>query len=474
MRARRPTALVFLLVGLAGCDAGSGGKAPAPARKAAAPKATPVPAASLAGDASARCEETARVPVKPDAYVPAVLVLVKRDYEETGWRAYRLPHAEAASASEVKALVCVVESRTQVARYTSGAPAYRRDWSLKVRTWPDGGVVDAGRLEGGPPPFLTSGKEPGYGGEPAAEAVAWLVRKDPERPFLSHPQGIAAVAFSPDGQTLAAGQRYQREFDMENGGVTLWDVTRRAGRRSFRDSKFAGDGVDGLAFSGDGRAVITSGGRVVVWNAASGARERSFADDTDSEACVAASPDGRLLAACSGSSVRLWEMASRRELPRVDAPASTRALAFSPDGKLLAVGTSGPLLVWDVAAGKQAFAAAQGGALAVAFSPDGRFLATASHDGVAQVWYAAGGTLARALRGHVGAVRSVAFSPDGQTVATGGEDGAVRLWAAATGDPLATLSGHAGPVSSVAFHPAGALLASGGHDRIVRLWSLPR
>ena len=62
------------------------------------------------------------------------------------------------------------------------------------------------------------------------------------------------------------------------------------------------------------------------------------------------------------------------------------------------------------------------------FSRDGERVVTASADGTARIWEAAGGGDPIVLSGHESMVRSAAFSPDGERVVTALEDGTARIW----------------------------------------------
>ena len=66
-----------------------------------------------------------------------------------------------------------------------------------------------------------------------------------------------------------------------------------------------------------------------------------------------------------------------------------------------------------------------------AFSPDGQQVLSGDSEGLAVVWEAATGQVARRLTGK-GAVLAAEFSADGQSVLVGREDGAVHLTALST------------------------------------------
>ncbi len=110
---------------------------------------------------------------------------------------------------------------------------------------------------------------------------------------------VNALAFSPDGFTLAAGH-----YD---GQVTLWDVRNGQVLVSWRSKEV----IQSLAFSPDGR-LLASGGSyqnnlVRLWSAGSGALLRSLENHTHGVTRLVFAPDGRFLVSASYDGlITLW------------------------------------------------------------------------------------------------------------------------------------------------------------------------
>jgi eukaryotic-like serine/threonine-protein kinase len=282
-----------------------------------------------------------------------------------------------------------------------------------------------------------------------------------------------ALAFSPDGRTLATGDKKRvRIWDADTGE----QVREIAGPRGF---------VTSLALSPDGHSLATvdnkDSKRVRLWDVRTGTHIRELAGHKGwltVVGSVAFSPDGRLLASnANDKTVRIWDPQTgveRRQL-RIGKQSGI-PLAFSPDGrKLAANGTPMEVHVWDARTGQRlhTLSGHAGGVGPVAFSPDGRLLATSSGNHTVQIWDAHTGERLRGLTGHTGAfiVVRVAFSPDGRVLASAG-DKTVRIWDPETGEQLHELVVHAPRVLSLAFAPDGRTLAAGDTEGLVHLWDV--
>jgi len=285
--------------------------------------------------------------------------------------------------------------------------------------------------------------------------------------LTGHTSAVSAVAFSPDGKTLASAS--------DDRTVGLWSVAthKSLGRLSGHTNT-----VRAVAFSPDGKTLASASDddTVRLWSVATRKSLGRLSGHTEGVEGVAFSPDGTTLAGGSSDrTVRLWSVATHKSLRRLSGHTGPiSAVAFSPDGKTLASASSDETVrLWNVANHKSLgrLSGHTGPISAVAFSPDGKTLASASYDRTVRLWSVATHRSLGRLSGHTGPISAVAFSPDGKTLAGARYDRTVGLWSVATRKSLGRLSGHTSAVSAVAFSPDGKTLASASYDRTVRLWN---
>jgi RNA polymerase sigma factor (sigma-70 family) len=237
----------------------------------------------------------------------------------------------------------------------------------------------------------------------------------------------SGCAFSPDGQLMAT-----RGYDAGDkvNFAQLWEVATGKELRRFAISHDIQQSISALAFSPDGKTIASAAHRdprLRLWQTATGKELTTFPKIGADIVSIAFAPDGKTVAAAADN-IYLYDPATGKE--RFQLERRARGLAFSRDGSVLTGAVSGAIYRWDVAEGWQLTpAAAQDSAVEqIVVVGDGRSLFTIDHDGNLLVWDIAGGKPPRRIAGEID--RGVAASPDGRFLAWASKNagGGNRLW----------------------------------------------
>jgi hypothetical protein len=288
-----------------------------------------------------------------------------------------------------------------------------------------------------------------------------------------HAAGVRGLAYSADGKLLVTGG-----YD---NTVRVWHV---AARRLLKTLRGHASHVQACAFVPKGGWVLSASHDHLakLWNLAGYEEVRVFRGlvlEGHRDAVLGAdfSPDNRqIVSASRDRSAKLWDAASGKEIRQFlqgHQFLASRA-AFFPDGhRLLSAAVDNTTRIWDVATGGQLLAlAGTGPAAAVALSGDGRWLLSGSDDKTAKLWDAAAGKLLRQLEGHHSEVTAVAISPDNRWLLTGDARGRLRLWDASTAVLKWESHWHTRGITAAGFLPRGEAVLTASLDHTVAQWEV--
>ena len=251
------------------------------------------------------------------------------------------------------------------------------------------------------------------------QRAMWGLPSTPRGRFLS---------FSPEGDFLAIGT-----WDAK---VKLWDPRTR---RLINVLQTQSPRIRAVAYSPDGRT-LAAGSRnlLTLWNASAGYMEGQQIETTAWVRSVAFSSDSELVA--SGTDLSLHGLELRgvkdgrleRRIPTVGN--SILALCFAQNGRYLAVSDHKAVQLWDLKENRLRFDFDAPWTADVAIAPDSSIIAIAGDRGLrfrrSENGDELGGISSQ------GPISSVAYSPSGKLIAVGDESGYLTVWDVGTNRKL--------------------------------------
>jgi len=298
--------------------------------------------------------------------------------------------------------------------------------------------------------------------------------------------GVTALAFAPDGKTLAMGSQ---DFT-----VTYFDLAQKLKeirRESLQVSagvnyRLPGasrwyNGVSGLVFSGDGEKLAAGSSNGFVYLLALDGSRPPLETPLDGEITgqgglveifgLAASPkSGTLATGGYERAVRLWNNfgATGPDPARLDDSSVVTVLAYTPDGERLVAGTeNGPIHLWRTDGTLERTLNGHSGRVTGLVVAE-KTLVTAAEDGTIRFWNLVDGSQTRSLNLGV-QLTSLALDGRGELLAAGTQNGKTWLWGLTEGRWLGQISA-AGIIRALAFSPDSSHLVLGSEGGQLQLW----
>lgn len=323
----------------------------------------------------------------------------------------------------------------------------------------------------------------------------WDTRTGEEARKLKNFKGrLRAVAFSPDGRSLAAAtSTFSKDdqlseiqfYDLANGTLT---TTVKVRAKVISSMAFGLNGRD-LLIGGWQRDPDRAAAVLELANMQTGSLGIVPTGDDGTVTSLQFSPNGRALALQSdASTIKLFDTGTWKvkhtfdeNSDGVSPKSNTRfvlsvkrvlALAFSTDGKTVAgeVEQEG-IKLWDPRTGevKKQLADQEDTASLVEISANGNSAAEVHDNDTIRLWNIASGDKTRIAKTG-DAVSAIALSPDGQTLAIGYPN-RIDLLDTSTRKTIRTLAGFQTEVNCITFAADGQTLAA-AEDTIIHIWGV--
>jgi WD40 repeat protein len=282
---------------------------------------------------------------------------------------------------------------------------------------------------------------------------------------------LRALAYSPDGTTLAVGGSF---------GINLYHTN----LQSFLSLQGNTGSVTSLAWSPDGHKLVSGnlGNIINIWDVQAGTQLSALAGHTAQVTAVGWSPDGQKIASASlDGTVRIWNAQNGNLLATLQNPDQVWTLAWSPDSSSVAAGGgdangSSPtfIRIWNVAtAAPRLDLVVQGTVtnvvIALAWSPNGTYLLSAA--GGAQLWNAQTGQFVREIPS-TNTISAVAWRPDSNAVVVASVQPEILGVDITTQAPLYSFLGPWLNITALAWSPDGTQVSSVSLDGTIRTWAV--
>jgi len=277
--------------------------------------------------------------------------------------------------------------------------------------------------------------------------------------FIGHQKDVLSIVYSPDGTKIATGSMDKT--------IIMWNA------KSF--DKMAGfehlEEVNCVAFSPDGKLILSGGVTIKVWDITRGSLLKSLEGHNGAVKGVIMTDDNQTIISCStDKTIRLWERSKGKIFKK--------SLQLEPGGSSFVIIEGNVIKFIDVIEGTllNTLIGHNDIIKCYCFSKQilkkGNFILTGSADRTIKQWNYGTGKCSNTYEGHTGPINSVLYTLDESLVISASDDKTIKIWNKVSSDFCFNLMGHEGSVLSLALSQDGKKLLSGGEEKTVRLWSL--
>ncbi|MGL4420367.1 MAG: WD40 repeat domain-containing protein [Gemmataceae bacterium] len=272
---------------------------------------------------------------------------------------------------------------------------------------------------------------------------------------------IGALAFSPDGETLAIGYA--------NGG--LWNLDNYGDMAPAASATLPTPGFTSITFTPTGQRALGGPGGW-RWDGATAA----LVHERPTVCLATLGPDHLVVG--EGSTIHrqagrleLWNLTRQQRLmPFFQEPQGVRAIAtHSPSRRIAWANPTKRVSVWDITKPDAVPVNLPHVAHAIAFDPTGQFLAIAQDRSIL-IYDLTKKLPAQTLRGHKGQIRHLHYSAAYSELTSSSWDGTVRAWNTATGEQTRELNCQHGAIAAFAASVDGTRFAIGTITGEVLVW----
>ncbi|MFO0815774.1 MAG: protein kinase [Gemmatales bacterium] len=284
---------------------------------------------------------------------------------------------------------------------------------------------------------------------------------------------IESVAFSPDGQFIAAGST--------GGPILLWTASGSRRGRAYRVLSGHAKETNRITFSPGGKLLASAGwdGKIRIWEVTEAAPV-SLEIQRSGLHSLEVLPDGRhFITAAKPADIQsrvghiaIWDTAGPRVLTTFEArKGGYDALAMRKDGTLVAVAIGREVTLWELPLQKirGKWTAHEADIIAMAFQPGTQELITAANDATVKLWPINDDVPTQPSRILTPANKVTALATDECTITCGCNNGQVYHWDSRTGKLIDTWTEHQGAVTAVAYRSESKQLATAGIDHTIRV-----